>query len=80
MRRPLLCECLVVVDLDLLEGVATGDGEETFTAVLGAVLRDDIDLVIPEGEVLADIPELRAIDVVVSLIDDELLGGMNIGQ
>ena len=25
VRRPLLCESLVVVDLDLLEGVATGD-------------------------------------------------------
>ena len=47
---------------DLLEGVATGDGEEAFTAVLGAVLRDDIDLIIPEGEVLADVPELCAID------------------
>ena len=26
VRRPLLCEGIVVVDLDLLEGVATGDG------------------------------------------------------
>ena len=29
---------------------------------------------------MADVPELRAIDAVVSLIDDELLGGVDVGQ
>ena len=29
---------------------------------------------------MADVPELRAIDVEVSLIDDELLGGVDVGQ
>ena len=38
MCRGALCESLVVVDLDLFEGVTICDSEEAFTSVLGAEL------------------------------------------
>ena len=77
---PLLRQRSIIIYLDLLEGACFGDGEQAFAAVARTVLRDDVDLVIGEGEVLADVAELGAIDAVVSVVEDNGLVGADVGQ